>query len=110
MPQDRLSDPVTAVTHYPYLLDPAEHPDYERYHVRMPTWETFENRTQLTTLRGFSVQDGKLVAFREELDRYVNAGLGRVIWPFYTTVLAENFWDLVEEVRQRKLWLFYFWG
>ncbi len=110
MPQDRISDPVTTVVHYPYLLDPSEHPDYERYHVRMPTWETFENRTQLTTLRGFSVQNGKLVAFREELDRYVNAGLGRVIWPFYTTVLAQNFWDLVEEVRRRKLWLFDFWG
>ena len=103
--------PSAQPTHYPRLLDPAAHPDYARRHVRVPTWETFGNRTQFMTLRSFSERDGKLVGFGEELDRYVDRfGLGRVIWPVFPTVFAANFWDLVEEIRQRGLFLFDIWG
>jgi len=38
------------------------------------------------------------------------AGLGRVIWPIILCVYAENFWELVEEVKKRNLWLFDFWA
>jgi hypothetical protein len=37
---------------YSHLLDPGEHPDYDRRAVKPPTWETFKNSTQFTCLRG----------------------------------------------------------
>ena len=36
---------------YPYLLNPAEYPDYKRRPFKVPTWETFSNRTQFCALR-----------------------------------------------------------
>ena len=55
---------------YSHLLDPSEHPDYNRRAVKPPTWETFKNRTQFTTLRGFNVQDDRIVGYAEELEKY----------------------------------------
>ena len=36
---------------YAHLVDPREHPDYERRAVRPPDWEIFHNRTQMTSMR-----------------------------------------------------------
>ena len=38
---------------YSHLMNPREHPDDTRRHVRPPDWNTFGNRTQFTSLRGF---------------------------------------------------------
>ena len=48
-----LSEKQVTNTHrvYSHLLDPREHPDYDRRAVKPPTWETFKHRTQFTTLR-----------------------------------------------------------
>ena len=89
-------------TIYPYLPDPTAHPDYERRHARVPTWETFGNTTQFISLRGFTMEDGRLVGFRETLDDYVDRfGLGRIIWPQFPTLFAENLDELVAELKRR---------
>ena len=97
--------------HFPHLPDPAIYPDYRRRPVRVPTWKTFGNATQLTTLRGFTIQDRRLAEFAGTLDAYVEEHkLGRVIWPNFENVFAENFNDLVAEIKRRGLYLFDIWG
>ena len=96
---------------YSRLLDPREHPDDTRRHVRPPSWETFGNRTQFTALRGFEVENGKIVRYREELDNYTRQhDLGDVIWPSYPILFASNLGDLADEIRNRRLFLFDIWG
>ncbi len=98
-------------SHYPFLLDPREHPDYSRRPIAVPCWDTFDNRTQFMTLRGFSQKDGLLVNFKEDIELYVRQfKLGRVIWPHYSTVQASNFPDLVAEIKRQGLYLFDIWG
>ena len=96
---------------YTQLLDPREHPDYDRRAVKPATWETFKNRTQFTCLRGFGEQDGRLIGFAEELEKYTRTHeLGDVIWPSYSTIFATNLCDLADEIKRRDLYLFDLWG
>ena len=53
------------------LLDPREHPDYARRHVKPPSWDTFGGRTRFTSLRSFAVQDGKLAGFNPDKSKSV---------------------------------------
>src|SRR5512147_1613963 len=96
---------------YSTLLNPREHPDDGRRHVRPPSWETFGHRTLFTALRGFEVKDGRLVRYKEELDKYTREHeLAEVIWPSYPILFANNLGDLADEIRDRKLFLFDIWG
>ena len=96
---------------YSHLLEPREHPDYDRRAVKPPTWETFKNRTQFTCLRGFGMKDGQLVGFAEELEKFTRTHeLGDVIWPSYEVLFAKNLGDLADEIKRRDLYLFDIWG
>ncbi len=96
---------------YPHLLNPKEHPDYDRRHVRPPTWETFDNRTRFTCLRGFQVKDDRIVDFEAELERFTRKHhLGDVIWPSYPILFAKNLDELARAVKRRELFLFDIWG
>jgi hypothetical protein len=102
---------VTEKRLYTHLLAPQEHPDYNRRHVRPPTWETFGNRTQFTSLRGFGEKDGNLVNYEQEMDRYTRIDeLGDVLWPAYPVIFAKNLSDLADEIKRRGLFLFDVWG
>jgi hypothetical protein len=106
---DDAPSPVRRV--YSHLLEPREHPDYDRRHVQPPSWDTFGNRTQFATLRGFAVEEGKIVRIAETLDQYTKTNqLGNVIWPTYTIVFAENLDELADEIKARGLFLFDIWG
>ncbi len=97
--------------HYPYLLNPAAYPFYQYRAFAAPDWATFDNLPQFTTLRAFPERDGRLVNWREEIEMYVERfKLGRVLWPVIQTLYAENFPELVAEVKRRGLYLFDFWG
>lgn len=99
------------LTVYPHLLDPRLHPDYARRAVKPPSWDTFENQTQFVSLRSFGQKDGALVGYAEELEKYTKTfDLGRVVWPAYDTVFANNLQPFAEELKQRGLWLFDPWG
>ncbi len=101
-------------SHYPYFQDPRQHPDYERRSIKVPTWETFDNTTQMTTLRTFPQKGTRrkiLTDIAKTLDDYtVRYRLGRIIWPSIHHIYAENFWDLVAEIKKRDLFLFDIWG
>ena len=112
--QDSGSVAATAVPArrvYSHLLDPREHPDYDRRAVKPPTWETFKNRTQFTCLRGFGMKDDQLVGFAEEIEKFTRTHeLGEVIWPSYSTLFASNLGELADEIKRRDLYLFDIWG
>jgi len=96
---------------YVHLLNPREHPDDLRRHTKPPTWETFGNRTQFTSLRGLGVSEGKLVGFVEEIERYTRTHeLGDVLWPSYPIIYADNLDELTREIQERGLYLFDIWG
>ncbi|GMV94836.1 MAG: hypothetical protein AMXMBFR82_46140 [Candidatus Hydrogenedentota bacterium] len=96
---------------YDHLLDPAAHLDYERRHVQPPTWDTFGNRTRFVTLRGFGMDNDRIVGFEEELEKYtITHRLGDVIWPSYPIVFAENLDELADAIKRRDLVLFDIWG
>ena len=96
---------------YIHPVDSRQHPDYDRHHVKPPSWETFGNRTHFTCLRGFATEDSRLVGYEEELDKYTNTyNLGDVIWPSYPVLFAENLGDLLDAIKRRNLYLFDIWG
>jgi len=96
---------------YAHLLDPREHPDYARRHVRPPSWDTFNGRTQLTTLRDFKIEDGRIVHYVEKIEKYTQkCELGEVLWIMYPILYAENLGDLADEIKRRKLFLFDIWA
>ena len=92
--------------HFPYLLDPTIYPDYHRRSVRVPTWETFGNRPQFSSLRDLSQP-----TWREDLIRYTEEfKLGRVLWPHINLFKAPHLKEVIEEIRHRDLFLFDIWG
>ena len=105
------ADPPVVRRVYSHLLEPREHPDYDRRAVKPPSWDTFKNRTQFTCLRGFGVENDKLVGFKEELEKNTRTyELGNVIWPSYSTLFATNLAELADEISRRDLYLFDIWG
>lgn len=103
--------PPARIVVYPQLADPREHPDDDRRPVRPPDWSTFKQRTQFTTLRGFNVQDDRIVGYAEELEKFTRThALGDVIWPSYPILFAKNLGDLADEIARRGLYLFDVWG
>jgi hypothetical protein len=96
---------------YQHLLDPREYPDYDRRAVKPPSWETFQNRTQFTCLRGFDVQNDCIVGYADEIERFTRTHeLGDVLWPSYPVLFAKNLSDLAQEIKRRGLYLFDIWG
>ena len=105
--------PIEAGKYYIYthLLNPREHPDDARRFVQPPDWKVFGDKTQFTTLRRFQIKDNKIVHYREDLDIYTrDYELGNVIWPFHDFLGAENLSELIDEFKQRGLYLFDIWG
>jgi hypothetical protein len=103
----------TAIHHriYSHRMNPREHPDDSRRYVRPPDWTTFGEHVHFTTLRDFPQKDGKLVGFREEIEKYTRTSdLGDVLWPAYPVLFASNLEDLAREIREQKLFLFDIWG
>jgi hypothetical protein len=96
---------------YGALFDPREHPDYDRRHVKPPSWETFGNRTHFAALRGFGIENDVIVRYVEEIEKYTKTlDLGDVVWPSYPIIFAKNLGDLADEIHRRGLFLFDIWG
>ena len=96
---------------YTHLLQPKEHPDYNRRWVKPPGWDTFRHQPQFTTLRGFAVDNDIITGYVQELDKYtITHELGDVIWPSYPILFAKNLGNLADEIKRRGLYLFDIWG
>ncbi len=92
-------------------FDPREHPDYERRHVKPPSFEELGNCVHFAGLRGFEVVNGSIMDLREKLDRYTGeTGIADAVWPSYPVLFADNLIELVDEIRRRDLYLFDIWG
>jgi len=107
------SPPASGTKHrvYTHLLDPREHPDYTRRHVQPPSWDTFDGRTQFAALRDFKIEDGRIVHYAEEIEKYTQKyELGNVLWLFCSTLYARNIDDVADEIKRRNLFIFDIWG
>ncbi len=92
---------------YAHLLDPREHPDYARHHVKPPSWDTFDHQTQRVTFRRFTLEHGRIVHYAEDLEKYTRTyDLGNVIWPFCSMLFAANLGDVLDEIKRRNLFVF----
>ncbi len=96
---------------YMYLVEPESYPEYKKRPVKVVTREDLENKIQFTTFRVFTIKDGEIVNYKEDLEIYTKRlKLGNIIWPFCNTLFAKNFKELVDEIKSRGLYLFDFWG
>jgi hydroxypyruvate isomerase len=96
---------------YSRLINAREYPDDKRRNVQPPNWETFDNKIQFITLRGFQLNGTKLVYYKEDLDLYTQKlRLGNVVWPHRSMLVADNLPEVVEEIKRRKLFLHDIWG
>lgn len=111
IPAPTASNAAPARRVYSRLLDPREHPDYDRRAVKPPSWDTFKRRTQFTCLRGFTVNEDRIVGYAEEIEKFSRTHqLGDVVWPSYPILFAKNLGDLADEIKRRDLYLFDIWG
>jgi len=105
------SERANPILVYSHLVDPREHPDYNRRPVKPPNWDTFGYRIQFTSIRSFNMQGDKIVDYEEEIEKYTRKhDLGNVIWPSYPILFAKNLGDLLDEIKRRNLYLFDIWG
>lgn len=97
---------------YPHLMQPQDYPEFTRRWARATTREDLDGRIQFAGLRRFTEEKNRLVDIAEKLDLYTQGPLemGKVVWPFCSTLSADNFEELVDEVKRRGLYLFDFWG
>lgn len=96
---------------YTHLIEPKEHPDYNRRHVQPPSWEIFDYKTQFTSLRGFAEKDGEIVNYKEEIEKYTRIHqLGDILWTAYPIIFGKNLDEVIDEIKRRGLFLFDIWG
>ena len=110
-------------------VNPEEYPEYPQRAAPAVTRGALENRIQFTSIRAFSSESAdtsikgqdasitqnnsmsKIVNMEQTVDMYVrHFKLGRVLWPVYLTLFAENFDELAELCKREGLYLFDFWG
>ena len=99
---------VTPLRLYPYLLDPRENPDYERYPVSHPTHDVFGTVPQFATLRYFPIEDSKIVNYTELIDIYCldpNTTLGKILWPYPSFLFANNSAEFIDYVASKNLYI-----
>src|SRR3989339_1775532 len=96
---------------YDHLMNPREHPDDTRHHVRPPDWGAFGYQTQFMALRGFEMKDDMIVNYKEVIDQYTKQhDLGNILWISYPFIYAKNVVEVIDEIKRRNLFLFDLWG
>ena len=90
---------------YSYRMNPRQHPDDTRRFVKPPDRGTFKNKLQFISLRSLG---GNYVA---DIDRYTKQDrLGDILWPACPMIYSKNLAAMVQEIKQRELYLFDLWG
>ena len=98
---------------YPYLFEPEDHPDYTVRQVKATTREDLGHRIQFTSARMFSPdpETFRLRPYQDYLDWYTKVyDLGDVVWPVYNFTDARDAKELIDEIKQRGLYVFDIWG
>jgi len=100
-------------------VNPEEYPGFVERPVKPVTRKDLDNQFHTTALRGFSTDRSpaepphnfRLSGVKETLDLYTkDYDFGRVIWPFWTFLFADNWQEAIEEMAARRLYLFDIWG
>jgi hypothetical protein len=121
-----------AIKVYLPLVDPEKYPEFGERAAKAVTRKALGNQIQFSSLRGFPTTSAnvkkigeaadmgsrplpdseyQLLEIRETINMYVNHfKLGRVLWPVYPTLFAENFSELVDVCAEQNLFLYDFWG
>ncbi len=90
---------------YDQPFDAQQHPDFSRKFVKPLGWATFNNQVQFITLRNLEGD------FKQKINDYtIKYDLGKVIWPSYSTLYLTNIDSIVQEIKEKKLFLFDLWG
>jgi len=100
-------------------VNPEEYPGVAERRAKPVTRADLDHQLQTTALRGFDADRSpdqpphqyRVVNIKETLDLYTkDYDFGRVVWPFWTFLFAENWRDAIDEMAARKLYLFDIWG
>jgi len=110
------SDPLPRVWVRP--VNPEEYPGFAERPVKPVTRQDFDHQFQTTALRGFGTDRGpeapykyRVINIKETLDLWTkDYDFGRVIWPWWTFLFAENWREVIDELAARRLYLFDIWG
>jgi sugar phosphate isomerase/epimerase len=97
---------------YPHPMRPQDHPEFTRRWARATTREDLGGVIQFAALRRFTEEKNRIVDIGEKLDLYTQGPLemGKVVWPYCSTLAMDNFEELVDELKRRGLFLFDVWG
>lgn len=101
---------------YPNRYDPAFHPDRGRNAVVPPDWSIFGGKTNFICMRGLpSGTDPNTghpisVEWEKAYQKYADAGLGTIIWPFQNTIYYENLDQIADWAKKNNLFIFDLWG
>ncbi|MCC6443255.1 MAG: hypothetical protein IT210_07340 [Armatimonadetes bacterium] len=110
-------DPLPQVWVRP--VTPEEYPDFTRRRARPVTRGDLDNQYHTVALRGFSYDRSpsepphryRLINIGETLDLWTrDYDFGRVIWPMWPFLFAENWKEAIDEMAARNLYLFDIWA
>jgi len=100
-------------------VNPEQYPGFAERPVKPVTRADLDHQFQTVAMRGFGYDRSpaepphqfRIVNIKETLDLYTrDYDFGRVIWPFWSFLFAENWREAIDELAARKLYLFDIWG
>lgn len=96
-----------AVKLYPYLMNPLDNPQYDRYAVAHPSLDIFDRVPEFATLR--YPLSSKYGNYTDLVSLYCldpQTTLGRVVWPGTIDILTDDqFYDFVDFVASKGLYV-----
>lgn len=100
-------------------VNPEDYPGFADRPVKPVTRADLGNQFHTVALRHFQFDHPpdppphkyRVVALQETLDLWTKVyDFGRVVWPFWTFLFAENWREVIDELAARRLYLFDIWG
>lgn len=97
---------------YAHPITPELYPIYYERYAKAVTREVLDNEIQFTTLRVFTIDENNIIRdITHTMEVYIDRlKLGKVLWPIYTTIQAENFKEYVDMAVEKGLYVFDIWG
>ncbi len=100
-------------------VNPEDYPGFGERKTKPVTRKDLDHQFHTTALRYFSYDrppsqpphSYRLVGVRETLDLYTKIyDFGRVVWPMWPFLFAQNWKEAIDELAARKLYLFDIWA
>ena len=100
-------------------VEPEKYPGFAERATKPVTRGDLDNEFHTVAMRGFALDkdaaqpphEFKVIDLKKSLDEYtVDHDFGRIIWPFWTFLFAQNWREVIDELARRKLYLFDIWG